>query len=301
MSESDSQEGNEVSEDCTDHPGSAQAALHNIPVNSDQIIPIIDAENTQVFKDMAEAFSEAERRLKLVEWMDGTDVPSINELRYVSYHMLKASEIQGNTAAQYEELKRAERHCKRASFDALELGIINALENVDAFRNEFHDFPVSDVFSEYLDILHTVESIRSFLANASGGEHRDEYYIDVEQKLTDLTSILTKLNCAREEINKKRAISKRESELAINERARLDREEARLNREEVRSRRGERAVWIGVVVVLLTFLFGGEGILPGEADKVQAQDEAAINQKEQGPKLNVKQPGNEPGTSAQGT
>ena len=123
---------------------------HEQPINPDDVVPLVKEENRPIFQDVAKAFCEAERRMKKIEWMDGTDVPSINELRYVGYHLFKACQ-QDDTVLQREELRRAERHCKRASFDALELGMITQLERINDFVTDYKDYPVSDDLPDYFD------------------------------------------------------------------------------------------------------------------------------------------------------
>lgn len=200
--------------------------------------PLVFAENREAFKQVGVSFAEAERRIKLIEWLDGTDIPSINELRYVGYHILKACQ-KDDAVQQREELKRADRHCKRASFDALELGLISSFETVKAFQERHATYPVSDVLSDYHDMMTDVVKAQSFLAQNSGGEYRDEYYDTCEGWVSRLVDIAAKLTATDEEISKKKSIFYQEQgrvaqadELAARAEQRAERAENRADRVE---------------------------------------------------------------------
>ncbi len=233
---------------CDGEQATEHSPFHSEAIEASELKALIFTENEEAFREVAKSFTEAERRIKLVEWVDGTDVPSINELRYVSYHLLKAIQ-HTDQYKQYEELKRAERHCMRASFDALELGMISQLEEVSVFKDDYKDFPVSDVLSGYFDKLAEVQRAQEFLATAAGGEFRDEYYDECERVLGELMDITRAFRSAREEINKKRLLFEEKKERAIEAEQRAKRAEDRADRAENIAR---KRLWIAVVAVFLT-------------------------------------------------
>lgn len=267
MLEQDTPEVPLSSDFCTGDDRDLQA-LHSEALIPSGICPLVTLGNQEAFFRVAEAFAEAERRIKRVEWMGGLDVPSINELRYVSYHLLKACQIQDDEKRQFEELRRAERHCKRASFDALELGIITALEEVTSFQERYASFPVSDVLSDYHDMMTDVQSTVDFLAEAAGGEFRDDYYDDCEQKLGRLQDITRKLSAASEEINKKKALFDKEQQRTETAEARANLAESRAATAEERAdqmfRLARRRFWLAVVAIVVSVGLGLQKYYPVE-------------------------------------
>lgn len=207
-------DGLDMPEECTgDELGTHQE--HQEPIIGQNVFPLVAKENEDAFQALAEEFAIAERRMKAAEWIEGTDVPSINELRYVGYHIFKACTYSENPAKQREELRRAKRHCKRASFDAMELGIIFQLEQVKSFKQEFRDFVVSDVIPDYLEKLTRVQQVQKFLEDSTGKEDRDQYYSECETHLDALKEINNALFAAREETLKKRSSVRKKTTLAI--------------------------------------------------------------------------------------
>ncbi len=190
-------------QDCTGED-SSNHEYHQNSIDHTKCEPLVSASNIDLFKRVSKSFAEAERRIKFVDWLEGTDVPSINELRYVSYHLFNAFCAEEDDA-QREELLRAERHCKRASYDALELGVINQFEKINEFINDYKNFSVIDVIPDYLDKCFKVEDARLFLEKTTGGEYRDDYYLVCEEKLGVLTEISKGFSVARVELNKKRS------------------------------------------------------------------------------------------------
>lgn len=217
---------------------------------------LVRQENLDSFNELMTAFIDAERRIKRVEWIETKlQIPSINELRYVGYHLFKAFSYIENADKQAEEISRAKRHCKRASYDALELGIIHVLEDIRDFKEEFHDFPVSDVVPDYLDKLKQISSIQKFLENSAGSEDRDSYYEECEKNLSTLEEIRLSLDSARDEIN-------------------LKRREA--NDTETRANKAEKRSRILLMVAILSLCFNGL-LTANRLTTANAVTESAIN------------------------
>jgi hypothetical protein len=164
---------------------------------------LIYPENESTFDDLILAFKAAEKRLKTIERedvRDGLDIPSVNELRYVSFHILASLETD-DVGVQQEQIKRAIRHCQRASYDAVELRVLQLLEDVQQFRDDYRLVPVSNVLLGYVEMMAKTQEINQFIADASD-ETKPEYYEICEQKLEDLKIIVVKLDASREELNK---------------------------------------------------------------------------------------------------
>jgi CHASE3 domain sensor protein len=238
--------------DCTGETEYARQE-HNAELTPQSVIPFITSTNQDLFSRIVTEFTNAERRMKSVEWDGGMDIPSINELRYVAYHLFKACQYQDDVDKQREELRRAERHCKRASFDAMELGIINQLENINRFKEDYNDYPISGVLSDYVKLMQQTEEIKKFLEASTGAENRDDYYDECENNLHSLKKIYSKLTAAREEVNKKRA-------QYIADQARLKKDEQRADRNEQLTKEAlalaKKRLWIAIGSIILTVIMG---------------------------------------------
>ncbi|MDQ6954812.1 MAG: hypothetical protein Q9M20_05155 [Mariprofundaceae bacterium] len=90
------------------------------------------------FMTLRSLFDSAEIKLKETEQLCGDlAIPSVNELRYVGYHITKALCHDVDSNDYNEELLRAERHCKRAVYDANEVGIEYLLRKIANFKEQY--------------------------------------------------------------------------------------------------------------------------------------------------------------------
>ena len=85
----------------------------------------ISSNNATKFNELYEAFKKANERIEAVNKITGTldsiiEIPSLNELRYVGFHLIKALSHPDSTEED-EELRRAIRHCERASYSGIAL------------------------------------------------------------------------------------------------------------------------------------------------------------------------------------
>jgi hypothetical protein len=85
-------------------------------------------EQRDTIKEIIDLFDKAEDKVKEVEQLaQELSVPSINELRYVGYHLAR-SFCEDNPQEINTQISKAQGHCKRAIYDAHEIGIIFMLE-----------------------------------------------------------------------------------------------------------------------------------------------------------------------------
>lgn len=176
---------------------------NHIEIPSSVTPPLIHPENNEVYTQVVNSFREAEKRLKVIEWQDGElDIPAINELRYVGNHIFNALYCNG-ISEQYEQLKRAERHCKRANYDAIELGLIDLMEKFRCFHEEYRDIAVADIVPGYIQMMTEVRATRTLLSVAPG-DSRDDYYNDAWEKLLRLKDIWELLEASHDELSKRR-------------------------------------------------------------------------------------------------
>lgn len=167
---------------------------------------LIQEANLPLYTQVLSSFKQAEQFIKSVELdSNGNDlsVPSINELRYTGHHLVKA--IQSDDAEkQKEELKKAYRHCKRASFDAVELGIIGKLETITIFEYDYRKSLIQNVWPDYLDSVAELEKIQCFLKHQNVTRSREDYFDSCLAHYEMAAKISQKARLARPQLNKQR-------------------------------------------------------------------------------------------------
>ena len=180
------------------------------------------------FHSVIALFHEAERALKFVELdqNEGTVVPAINELRYAGYHICKAIEAT-NPKERAEEIDKAEKHCKRAKFDALEFGILDQLERFKIFQDDYRLVVISGIVPDYTDIRLKAIDIQDFIDRVDRSD-RDNHHERCKEYFEEFRLLVRKLDAARPELNKKLR----------------------------NTRWGAFATAAGVVIALLTLFFG---------------------------------------------
>ena len=156
-------------------------------------------------------FKKAEKAVKEVEYIHlELTVPAVNELRYAGYHVSNYLE---NTEIT-DELTRAVGHCKRAIYDAYEASILYHIKEFRDFNSDYATVVISEVLADYNNLHYKVASILTFLQSIDK-DTKDEHYADCKRYHLELRDIITKLNSAREELNKKIRIERKRSFLAI--------------------------------------------------------------------------------------
>jgi hypothetical protein len=112
----------------------------------------------------AQLFAKAEQCIKDIEHnSEGLDIPSINELRYFGWHLLKAL-----TKNNLEELNKAKNHAKRAIFDACEAQIVSNLTAIEKFQDDYRIVNVSEVLRNYSDLMVSAETAKVFIQDRNG-------------------------------------------------------------------------------------------------------------------------------------
>lgn len=174
-------------------------------------IPVVQAhnqinihpENTEAMSLVMMAFRQAEVDIKTVElesYGEDLNIPSINELRYVGHHLCKAFSEGISVAAQAEEFKRAQRHAERASYDAIELGIIAQLEAIRDFQLDTKNDDLSKTWPNYIDDMEKVESAKKFILEHSVSRERENYFADCSAHYKEIEKVISKINVARPKV-----------------------------------------------------------------------------------------------------
>ncbi len=85
-------------------------------------------------------FHEAESAIKKYERLSSeTAIPSINELRYATYHVVEAIEAEenGQDTLADEMWDRAVRHARRAKFDVMEFHVALCMDRVEKAKESY--------------------------------------------------------------------------------------------------------------------------------------------------------------------
>lgn len=165
------------------------------PENSKQVYTLPRESVDQLW----EVFNLAEKQIKTLERDegDGLDIPSVNELRYVAFHLLKSM----TTASTVDELQKAKNHAHRALFDAHEAQAIDILSNINKF---FHDYRLVDVKAGMPDFVQKraeVISLKAKIKEFPQGDDRQESYRQIAEVNQRLIQICNEFEASRHILN----------------------------------------------------------------------------------------------------
>ena len=127
---------------------------------------------------------------------------------YAGQHVLTAilaedSEVRKNNV--YEAID----HCKRATYDAFEIGILHFLSEINTFKQDYKYITVTDIIPDYVDKLKKVREAQSFIEVNNRNSINDKSfemdgrYSEIEVHYNNLEGINHSFDVAREELSKK--------------------------------------------------------------------------------------------------
>lgn len=128
-------------------------------------------EQKQSIQEVVDLFDLAERKVKEVEQLSQElSVPSINELKYVGYHLARAF-CADDTAELSRQISKGKGHCQRAIYDAHEVGIIYLLERIRAFKERYpkRSHLIAEAIDDYIDKLEIADQAAKLIANVNEG------------------------------------------------------------------------------------------------------------------------------------
>jgi len=156
-------------------------------------------------------FANAEKAIKLVELTHSElIIPAVNELRYVGYHITNYIKNPEKT----EEIDKAVGHCKRATFDAYEAGIIYYIREFQKFKDDYATVMITEVVPKYIEYCKGVIDTIDFI-NKTDKDTRHKNYIHCAELFDNLSGMLKDLDIARAELNKLLKKERRNSLVAI--------------------------------------------------------------------------------------
>lgn len=166
---------------------------------------------TEDAQDWHKLFAEAEKRIKEIEYaQQGLDIPAINELRYVAFHLLEV--LISDQVGQGEHKPKIVSHLQRAIYDACEALISIHLQELRQFQEDYRLIVVSDVVKDYQSLMQEAEEARRLISGIQRGhDGRASYYEKALQHVDALKKINTALRVSRDELNKKLEGHRRES------------------------------------------------------------------------------------------
>lgn len=161
------------------------------------ICSVPDLEHLRHHYDNADGFCR-----EVQSFIQEAGVPAINELRYAGYHLLHA--LTNDSEPAEDQITKAVNHCKRASYEAAEAGIITCLIKISIFKDDYKRVVISDVVDDWHEILRDCEKCKSELATSrEKGDDRSgdfDIHMDAFRLLRDHCAIL---DASRDDMNKK--------------------------------------------------------------------------------------------------
>lgn len=151
-------------------------------------------------------FYQAEQRIKPLEYLtDELPCPAVNELRYAGHHISRAWQAKesGGVAACHDELDKALKHCRRAIYDAHEIGIQYHLQRIKLFKDDYRRIVVSAVVSDCHEMYRDARKALQFLEEVAQRfwNDRDSYYAECKRHFSVVEQVADTLDAAREDLN----------------------------------------------------------------------------------------------------
>jgi len=166
-------------------------------------VSLINNNYKKSIDEVFNCFSDTEHKIKQFEMEHGQlPIPSINELRYVGYHFVKASQAKSETGIK-EHIKKALNHSKRAKFDTYEASTMILLERLKDFHERYNSVKeTQDIISNYIEYLASIQQISDKLKEivATEYESREKYYEDIGINHNKLKEISQKFEIAKPQI-----------------------------------------------------------------------------------------------------
>lgn len=155
--------------------------------------------NIEKITELHTLFSRTENRIKSMEYDgEGLDIPAINELRYVGFHLLKYL-----ISSSESELDKAVNHAKRAFYDACESSVVLHLSKIKEFEEKYQSvISISDVIKDYPDRRAKAEQARRFLQD-SDRQDKISFYAEAEQHLEILENLSLVLFASKGDLDAK--------------------------------------------------------------------------------------------------
>lgn len=163
----------------------------------------------------AEKFDSAERAIKEIEilTLEGVVTPALNEIRYAGQHFIRCFE-QDEIATIQKCAIAAERHLRRAVYEAYDAGISFYIEKCYAFKTQYEMIPLTEVLKDYVEQTQSIERIQEELIaenrTVEKNDNKEDYAERKKPQFDALKSISRNWEAAREELNKRLMLKTRD-------------------------------------------------------------------------------------------
>ena len=138
-----------------------------------------------------------------IETDEGIDTAAVNELRYAGRHLLDGLNTQDSDELD-KQLRRAEDHCERALYEAYDSAIYYHFAYFHSFKKDYSRIPISDTLPDFISMEETILKAKKFLETARQDEdNRQDYYEQAASIYDEINQVTTRLQAARDELNKK--------------------------------------------------------------------------------------------------
>lgn len=161
----------------------------------------------EILNQHAEKFNRAEKAIKEIEvlTLEGVVSPALNEIRYAGQHFIRCFGLDD-----MEQIKKcsteAERHLRRAIYEAYDAGISFYIEKCHRFKTQYEMIPLTDVLTEYVKQLQSIERIQEELIaenrTVEKNDNKEEYSELKKPQFDTLKTISRQWEAGREELNK---------------------------------------------------------------------------------------------------
>jgi hypothetical protein len=154
----------------------------------------LDESDKESLQEVIDLFDQAESKVKELERLCGElSIPSINQLRYVGYHLTKALCHDDNPSIFTEEIKKSKSHAKRAIYDTYEAGILYLLEKIEDFQFQAStSSQTNHVLPNYSELCAKAQASSDFLQKVRlEHKQREKYYLQCEPHIDILKNIYT--------------------------------------------------------------------------------------------------------------
>lgn len=146
---------------------------------------INNKEVTDALERVSDQFEVAEKRIKKYEELygQGLVVASLNELRYSCNHTLNALTRAESVPQALDELKKAERHCQRASYDVCAATFSDLLFRLERFRSYYiatHYKHVKDVVTDLDEHTKYYREAKKIVEEVELNDKKAEFYEKLE-------------------------------------------------------------------------------------------------------------------------
>jgi|GEM_PF-4636457 len=161
--------------------------------------PFSDYVNVHGLDDIIALHDLALQELKAIELeSQSVHLPALNQLGYSLTHFLNAISNSKSEEEVKNELEKAKNHIKRCLYDAVEYQILDYLESIIKFKNDFRNINIAEFIPDYHLTMKKVEKIKNDLKFYTfSSDKRDLHFEQIKKSQTILKEITNQLESTR--------------------------------------------------------------------------------------------------------